>query len=164
MLNSNTYFNSVQNSNNKKNKKTKMNSGSFKNVINKMCLQNRTYLISMYEKDLVAQWVGVVEYTDCLSTPTSVLDMTQNNLMVTFQQFWDIGMQRTPLLPSLPGPLRPEVVAPDRVLSMGQIELNCVLMINWITWNRKVFCIETVLMQNWIVWNRTVLTLKWFLC
>ena len=30
------------------------------------------------------------------------------------------GMQSTPLLPSLPGSLWPKVVAPDRVLSMGQ--------------------------------------------
>ena len=36
----------------------------------------------------------------------------------------------TPLLPSLPGPLWSRVVAPDRVLSMGQIELNYVLMLN----------------------------------
>ena len=28
------------------------------------------------------------------------------------------------------GPLGPRVVAPDRVLSMGQIELNCILMLN----------------------------------
>ena len=33
-----------------------------------------------------------------------------------------LGMQGTPLLPSLPCPLWPGVVAPDRVLSMGQIE------------------------------------------
>ena len=39
-------------------------------------------------------------------------------------------MQNIPSLPSLLGPLRPGVVAPDRVLSMGQIELNCVLMLN----------------------------------
>ena len=38
-------------------------------------------------------------------------------------EFW--GMQRIPSLPLLPGPLWPRVVAPDRVLSMGQIELNC---------------------------------------
>ena len=36
------------------------------------------------------------------------------------------GMRNIPSLPSLPGPLRPGVVAPDRVLSMGQIELNYV--------------------------------------
>ena len=40
------------------------------------------------------------------------------------------GMQSTPLLSSHPGPLWIGVVAPDRVLSMGQIKLNCVLMLN----------------------------------
>ena len=34
------------------------------------------------------------------------------------------GMRSTPLLPSLPGPLRFGVVAPDRVLPIGQMELN----------------------------------------
>ena len=34
-------------------------------------------------------------------------------------------MQSTSSLPSLPGPLCPRVVAPDRVLSMGQMELKC---------------------------------------
>ena len=37
------------------------------------------------------------------------------------------GMQRIPLLPSLLGSFWPGVVAPDRVLSIGQIEINCVL-------------------------------------
>ena len=37
------------------------------------------------------------------------------------------GMQSTPSLPLLPGPLLPRMVAPDRVLSMGKIELDCVL-------------------------------------
>ena len=40
------------------------------------------------------------------------------------------GMRSNPLLTSLPGPLLPVVVAPDRDLSMRQIELNCVLMLN----------------------------------
>ena len=40
------------------------------------------------------------------------------------------GMQSTPPLPSLPGPLWLRVVAPDRVLSMGQIKLKRVLMLN----------------------------------
>ena len=43
-------------------------------------------------------------------------------------KFW--GMQRTPSLPLFPGPLWPRVVAPNRVLSMDQIELYCVLMLN----------------------------------
>ena len=41
-------------------------------------------------------------------------------------------MQITSSLPLLPGLLWPRMVAPDRVLSMGQIKLNCVLMLNWI--------------------------------
>ena len=40
------------------------------------------------------------------------------------------GMGSTSLLPSLPDLLWPRMVAPDRVLSMGQIELNCLLMLN----------------------------------
>ena len=40
------------------------------------------------------------------------------------------GMRNTPSFPSLRDPLRPGVVAPDRVQSMGQIELNGILMLN----------------------------------
>ena len=68
------------------------------------------------------------------------------------------GMQSTPLLRSLPDPLWPGVIAPHWVLSMGQIELNCLLMLNLIAWNRTVFDIEALLRLNWVVWNRTVLT------
>ena len=42
------------------------------------------------------------------------------------------GVRSTTSLQLLPGPLCSEVIAPDRVLSMSQIELNCVLMLNWI--------------------------------
>ena len=49
------------------------------------------------------------------------------------------GMRRTPLLPSLPGSLWLGVEAPDRLLFMVQIEQNCVLMINWIVWNRTAY-------------------------
>ena len=67
------------------------------------------------------------------------------------------GMWVIPSLPSLPGLLRPVVVARHRVLSMRQIELNCVLMPNWIVWNETVFwhwnCRP---MLCWIIWNRTV--------
>ena len=51
-------------------------------------------------------------------------------------------MRSTPLLPSPPGPLWPGRVALDRVQSMGQIELNSVLMLNWIVWNRTVLTFE----------------------
>ena len=43
-------------------------------------------------------------------------------------ELWD--MQSIPLLRSLPDPLWSEVVAPVRVLSVCQIELNCILMLN----------------------------------
>ena len=72
-----------------------------------------------------AQLAGAVEYTDCNSAEskdphsTSVLDMTLNNLMVRFSNAGALGMQSTPLLPSLPGPLWPGMVTPDRALSMG---------------------------------------------
>ena len=49
------------------------------------------------------------------------------------------GMRSNPLLPSLPGPLWPGVIAPDRVLSMCQIEINSVLMPNRIVKNRTVY-------------------------
>ena len=50
------------------------------------------------------------------------------------------GMLSTPPLPLPlpPGPLWSGAVDPDRVLSVGQEELNCVLMLNWIVWNRSV--------------------------
>ena len=55
---------------------------------------------------------------------------------VMMLELW--GMRSTPSLPALPGPLWLRVVATDRVLSMGQVELTCVLMLNWIAWNRTV--------------------------
>ena len=51
-------------------------------------------------------------------------------------------MQRTPSLPSLPGSLWPGVVTPGRFLSMGQIELNFVLMLNRIVWIRTAYLYE----------------------
>ena len=43
-------------------------------------------------------------------------------------------MRSTSSLPSLPGPLWPGVIGPDRVLSMDQIELN------WTARNRTACC------------------------
>ena len=42
-----------------------------------------------------------------------------------------------------------------RVLSMGQIELNCVLVLNWIAWNRTVstFKLRTFAELNCLKWN-----------
>ena len=67
-------------------------------------------------------------------------------------------MLSTPLLPLLPGPHWPRMVALDRVASTGQTELNCVLMLNWILEIELLWYLDCVLMLNWIVWNKTVLT------
>ena len=48
-------------------------------------------------------------------------------------------MQDISSLSSLPDSLCPGAVAPDRVLSMGHIELNGVLMQNFIIRNETVF-------------------------
>ena len=91
---------------------------------------------------------GAVEYTDCFSYPTKCLviptpqrvswyDTKQSDSeVIVMLERW--GMRSYSSLPSLPIPLWPEEIVPDRVLSMGQIELNCVAMLNWITWNRTV--------------------------
>ena len=94
----------------------------------------------------MVQSAGAVEYTNCFSggrPPNEYpgYDTQQSDGGVpVMRKLWE--MRSTPSLPSLTGPLWPGVVAPVRVLSMGQIELNCVLM------------------QNWIAWNRTILTFK----
>ena len=69
-------------------------------------------------------------------------DTKQSNGQVpVLMELW--GMQSTPSLPSLPGSFWPGVVAPNRILSVGQIKLNCsfesllflrlncVFMLNW---------------------------------
>ena len=71
-------------------------------------------------------------------------------------RWWDSSnsdewMTNTPLLLSISGPFCSRAVAPDRVLSISRIELNCELMINRIVWHRTVYicCIVIYrLMQN----------------
>ena len=48
-----------------------------------------------------------------------------------------------------------KVVAPERVLSMDQIELNCLLLLNWVSWNRTVLTLKlrTYAKLNWLKWN-----------
>ena len=76
----------------------------------------------------MAQSAGDVEYTDCFSAEAwdspndrPRYDTTQSDgeVSVTLEHW---GIRNIHLLPSLPGPLWPGVVAPDTVLSMCQIE------------------------------------------
>ena len=82
-----------------------------------------------------SQSVGAVEYTDCISEEGSdfpkecpVYDTKHSdNKASVILELWE--MQSTPSLPLLPGSLWPSVVAFDRILFMGQIELNYVFML-----------------------------------
>ena len=62
-----------------------------------------------------------VEYTDWIQDPPNegtVYGTKQSDgEVIAMVELW--GMRSTPLLLSLPGPLSPGVVAPDRALSMG---------------------------------------------
>ena len=99
----------------------------------------------------IAQSAGAVEYSDCTAAERvrlfpnecSGYDIKQSDCEAPkILKLW--GMQNTLLLPLLPDLLWPGVVAPDRFLSMGQIQLNrgfgrllflhlnCVFTLNWI--------------------------------
>ena len=123
---------------------------------------------------LLTQSAGAVEYTDCFSAEGWDFlnecpdNMTLNNLMARLQYCWSFGK-----LSSLPGQFWPGVVAADKILSMSQIELNSVLMLNWTAWDRTVltFILRTYAelnclkwnyfcVLNWIVWNRTVFDIE----
>ena len=68
------------------------------------------------------------------------------------------GMQSTPSFPSLPDPFWPGVVAPDWVLSMGQIRLYCSFEI-------YCFCIETAyLCKTELLEIELFWALKLYLC
>ena len=100
-------------------------------------------------------------------------DTKQSDLEApVMRELW--GMLSTPSLPSLPGSLWSGVVAPDRALSMGHIELICLLMLNLVVWNwivltfeprtsfkqrtySKLNCLKwnCFCMLNWVVWNKS---------
>ena len=91
---------------------------------------NNTWKLG-YFLSFFPQSAAVVEYTDCTSAEgydppppeqVSWYDTWQSDGVATVMlEFW--GMQRAPLLPLLPGPLWLGEIAPDRVLSIGQIEI-----------------------------------------
>ena len=115
----------------------------------------KTIYIISHSAKTIAQSAGAVEYTHCTSAKGSVppqwvskYDTKQSDGEVPVMlELW--GMWSTPSLLSLPGPLWPGEVEPDWALSRGWIEVNCILMLNWIFW------IDTVWL-DWIAWNRNV--------
>ena len=90
----------------------------------------------------LSRWLQLYREGRLLPKECPVYDTKQSNDEVQVM-LGPWGMRSIPSLPLLPGQLWPGMVAPDRSLSMGQIELNCILMLNWIVWNRTVWL-------NWI--------------
>ena len=81
-----------------------------------------------YHSNQIAQSAGTVEYTDyylCKGVRPLPYECPDYD---TKQSDGDVGAMGNALL-SLSGPLCPGVIAPDSVLSTGQIELNCVLIL-----------------------------------
>ena len=127
-------------------------------------LSNINIILCLHTVTWFTQSARAVKYTDCTSAeelpatshkcPGYDTKQSHGEAPVMLE-LW--GMQSTPSLPLLPGLLWPRVVAPDRVLSMGQIELNCILMLNWIVWNGTVFVCETELLEIEPFWHFTVL-------
>ena len=86
----------------------------------------------MRSEQILAHSTGAVEYkntlqrgnpppNECPGYGTKKID-GEISVMLEVLRMWN-----TPSLPSLPGPLRPSVVEPDRALSMGLIELTAYL-------------------------------------
>ena len=98
------------------------------------------------EPHLDALSAGAAEYINCISVSPNecpIYDTKQpDGEAPVMLEFW--GMWSTLLLLWLPGPLWLGVVASDRVISMCQIELNCVLTLKWIVWNRTAFRFKCV--------------------
>ena len=87
--------------------------------------------MDLFKYIYLAQSAGAAEYTDCISVkgsdspnkcPDNDIKQFDGEVLVILE-LW--GIQSTPSLPLLPGPLCPGVVATDRVVSVDQIELNC---------------------------------------
>ena len=81
-----------------------------------------------------AHSAGTVEFTDCTSAVLNTLPPNECPGYDTKQTDGEVpvmlglwGMQSSPSLPLFPGTLWPRMVAPDRALSMGEIELTAYL-------------------------------------
>ena len=90
-----------------------------------------SYSYHIFISNISIGYCSVVEYADCISAdrvrnpcpPNECLgyDTKQSDGGApVILELWE--MQSTPSLPLLPGPFGPRMVAPDRILSMGQID------------------------------------------
>ena len=130
----------------------------------------RTHRLPLYRgvsPPTIAQSAGTVEYNDCFpqrgknSPPNEYLEYgtkQPDGEAPVILKLW--RMWSTPSLISLQYPYWPGVIAPEKFRSIGSIELNCVLVLNWITRNKLFWHLNYVLILNRIVLNKTVLTCK----
>ena len=99
-------------------------------VSQQWCADRPKYIVKHQLKLCLARSARAVEYTDYISA--NGLDFPNECPGYDNQQsdggapvMMELrGIRNTPLLPSLPGTLWAGMVAPDRVLSMGKIELK----------------------------------------
>ena len=101
-----------------------------------------------------AQLAGAIKYIDCISAegqespnecPGYDTKQSDGKVLVVLELR---GIQITPSQPFLPGPLWPRVVAPERVLTMTQIE---VCHLNWVQTN--YLCLIELLEIELFVWS-----------
>ncbi len=74
------------------------------------------YVISICSLINLPSWLGL-EYTNCTNECPGYDTKQSDGEVLMMLGLW--GMWSTPILPLLPGPLWPGMVAPDRALSIG---------------------------------------------
>ena len=78
--------------------------------------------------------------------------MTQNNLMGRFLKCWSLANAEYSFIAIAPRSILPGVVAPNRVLSIGQIKLN------WVIWNRMIYMFKNgfgISNLQWLMCHKT---------
>ena len=89
----------------------------------------KAYIFNIYDCPAGCRIYKLLLCRGVWPSPTSVLDITLNNL-IDCSNTGALGNAEYSFIVIAPGPLWHGVVAPDRALSISQIELNYVLMLN----------------------------------
>ena len=124
-------------------------------------IRMKRYIMLLWSYHIVATWNSILESkgynSRCHNTKKPKQTKTSHNEYPGYDTKQSDGevpvmlvlwrMQSTPSLLLLSGPFGPGMVALGKAQSMGQIELSCILILNWISWIRTVWI-------NWIAWNR----------
>ena len=103
------------------------------------------------------QLAGVAEYTDCISEEgwDCPNEYPGYRIKQSDGEAGALGNAANPFIAIAPGTTLAWSGCSDRVLSMGQIDLNCILMLNWIVWKRSVFINELYLFELLVIYSNT---------